>query len=184
MEKLIEECRLPGYEFMGDLVRNKLKRCDDGVKIYPLAKLCKPEVIELKNFCRIRDFSFIWGGQGVVIGEYSDIQPHVVVWGGGDLKIGDYVSVGVGTVILTATYDYRAPKMVDGLPNETKTLFGTVIIEDNCYIGAHCTIMPNVKIAEGSVIGANSLVLKDTEPFGIYVGSPCKKIGNRPKGEK
>jgi len=172
---------LSGMEFMGDNVKDKLKRCGEGVRIYPLAKLCKPEVIELSNNCRIRDFAFIWGGQGVIVGDYSDVQPHVVVWGGGDLKIGNYVSVGVGTIILTATYDYNASKMVDGLPDETNTLFGTVIIEDNCYIGAHCTIMPNVKIGEGCVIGANSLVLKDTEPFGIYVGSPCRKIGERPK---
>jgi dTDP-4-amino-4,6-dideoxy-D-glucose acyltransferase len=175
---------LSGSELMGDFVRSKLKKCGDNVRLYPLCKIAKPEVVELDDNCRIRDFAFIWGGRGVIVGKYSDVQPHVVVWGGGNLRIGNYVSVGVGTIILTATYDYNSPKMVDGVPDETKTLFGRVIIEDNCYIGAHCTIMPNVKIGEGCVIGANSLVLKDTEPWGIYVGSPCRKIGIRPKGAK
>ena len=41
-------------------------------------------------------------------------------------------------------------------------------------------IMP-VKIGEGAVIGANSFVNKDLDPWGIYVGSPAKKIGERKK---
>lgn len=34
---------------------------------------------------------------------------------------------------------------------------------------------------EGTSIGANSLVLKSTEPWGIYAGSPIKKLKNRKK---
>jgi galactoside O-acetyltransferase len=36
-------------------------------------------------------------------------------------------------------------------------------------------------LAEGSVIGANSLVTKSTEPWTIYVGSPAKPVKARPK---
>jgi acetyltransferase-like isoleucine patch superfamily enzyme len=48
------------------------------------------------------------------------------------------------------------------------------------YIGAKSVIMP-VTIGEGAVIGAGSFVNKDLDPWGIYVGSPAKKIGERPK---
>ena len=42
--------------------------------------------------------------------------------------------------------------------------------------------MPGVSIAEGVVVGANSVVTKDlTEPWSIYLGSPCKKIRDRVK---
>ncbi len=34
---------------------------------------------------------------------------------------------------------------------------------------------------EGCVIGAGSFVNKDCEPWGIYVGSPARKIATRPK---
>jgi galactoside O-acetyltransferase len=180
---MCEYCKLLGIELMGDNVKNRLKTCGEGVRLYPLAKLCKPEVIELGNFCRIRDFVFIWGGLSVTIGSFTDIQPHVIIWGGGETKIGDYVSVGVGTVLLSAGYDHKAGlRMVDGLPDdETKTLFGKLTIQNDAYIGAHCTIMPNVVIGEGAIIGANSLVLRDIEPWSINIGSPCKKIAERPK---
>ena len=41
--------------------------------------------------------------------------------------------------------------------------------------------MPNVVLAEGSVVGANSVITKDTEPWTVYVGSPAKPIKKRNK---
>ena len=45
-------------DLMGENVKAKLKKCGEGVKIYPLAKLAFPHVIELGNHCKIRDFRF------------------------------------------------------------------------------------------------------------------------------
>jgi dTDP-4-amino-4,6-dideoxy-D-glucose acyltransferase len=36
--------------------------------------------------------------------------------------------------------------------------------------------MPGVTLAEGSVVGSNSVLTKDTEPWTIYVGNPAKPI--------
>lgn len=171
----------PGNEFMGDNVRTLLKKCAESAKIFPLAKLCKPEVIEIGDWARIHDFVFMWGGLGIKIGKYNDIQPMVNIWGGGELIMGDYISVGGGSQLLTATYDYKGYRMVDGLPDgQTNTLFGKLTIENDVYIGVNCTIMPNVIIGEGAVIGGGSFVNKDIEPWSINVGSPSKKIGVRP----
>jgi acetyltransferase-like isoleucine patch superfamily enzyme len=57
-------------------------------------------------------------------------------------------------------------------------LGGKLIVGDDVYIGARCTIMP-VTIGEGAVIGAGSLVTKDCEPWGIYVGNPARKVSER-----
>jgi acetyltransferase-like isoleucine patch superfamily enzyme len=172
-----------GTEYMGDNVRDKLKKCGVGVKINPLSKMCKPEVIELDDYCRICDFVFIWGGLGVRIGKYTDIQPHVTIWGGGEIVIGDYVSVAVGAVLLTAVYSHKEGlRMVDGLPDgATHALYGKLVIKNDVYIGANCTIMPDVTIGEGAIIGAGSFVNKNVEPWSINVGSPARKIGERPK---
>ncbi|EPP8196536.1 acyltransferase [Campylobacter lari] len=51
-----------------------------------------------------------------------------------------------------------------------------IIIEDDVWIGANVTIMPNITIKKGSIIGACSLVTKDTEEYTIYAGTPAKKI--------
>lgn len=170
-------------ELMGENVKNKLKKCGEGVKIYPLAKLAFPHLIDLGNHCKIRDFAFIFAGMGVTIGEYSDMQPHTVIWGGGETIIGNRVSIGPGSVLLSAVYSHaEGLKMVDGLEEgSSKALYGKLVIQDDVYIGANCTLMPNITIGEGAVIGAASFVNKDVEPWGIYVGSPAKKIGERNK---
>jgi galactoside O-acetyltransferase len=170
-------------ELMGDNVRDKLRSCGEGVKIYPLAKIAFPHVVDLGNHCKIRDFVFIFAGMGVKIGEYTDVQPNTIIWGGGETIIGNRVSTGPGTVFLSAVYSHeKGYKMVDGLGEGTsKALYGKLVIEDDVYIGARCTIMPNITIGEGAIIGAASFVNKNVEPWGIYVGSPAKKIGERPR---
>jgi acetyltransferase-like isoleucine patch superfamily enzyme len=174
---------MSGTEYMGDNVRDKLKKCGVGVKINPLSKICKPEVIELDDYCRICDFVFIWGGLGVRIGKYTDIQPHVAIWGGGEIVIGDYVSVAVGAALLTAVYSHKEGlRMVDGLlEGATHALYGKLVIKNDVYIGANCTLMPNITIGEGAIIGAGSFVNRDIEPWSINVGSPARKFGERPK---
>ena len=60
-------------------------------------------------------------------------------------------------------------------------------IKKKVYIGKHAilgtgtTVLPGGELGEGSVSGANSLVKKPLEPWGIYAGSPCKKIKDRSK---
>ena len=168
-------------ELMGEHVKSKLKKCGEGVKVYPLAKLAYPHVIELGNYCRIRDFVFIFAGQGVVVGDYSDLQPTSVIWGGGTTIIGNRVSVGPGTVLLSAVYSHEPGlKMVDGMPEgASKALYGKLVIGDDVYIGANCTLMPEITVGDGAVIGAGSFVNKDVEPGTIVAGSPARKIGLR-----
>lgn len=178
----MEPYSIEGVELMGENVKQKLRSCGEDVKIYPMAKIAFPHVVDLGSHSKVRDFAFIFAGEGVTIGEYTDVQPHTTIWGGGLTIIGDRVSTGPGTVFLSATYSH-APglKMVDGMGDgESKVLGGRLVIGNDVYIGAHSTIMP-VTIGEGCVIGAGSFVNKDCEPWGIYVGSPAKRIGERPK---
>lgn len=56
------------------------------------------------------------------------------------------------------------------------TLNGGAVVGDDCFIGSKATILENIEVAHKNVIGSLSLVASDTEPNGIYVGIPCKKI--------
>lgn len=53
---------------------------------------------------------------------------------------------------------------------------GKITVGDGCWIGTNVTILPGVNIRNGCVIGAGSLVTKDCEPNGLYVGVPAKRI--------
>lgn len=51
-----------------------------------------------------------------------------------------------------------------------------VIIKRGCWIGGNTIILPGVKIGEGCVIGAGSLVRKDCEPNSLYAGNPARLV--------
>ncbi len=155
-------------------------------KIAEQAIIFGPELAEIGDNSRVCDFANISAGKGVTIGKCTDIQVGAKVWGGGELVVGDYVTVGPNTVLLTAIYDYQTPlgeplRMVDFVSEDERHAdYGLLTIEDDVYIGANCTIMPDITLGEGSIIGAGALVTKCTEPWSINVGVPAKKVGERP----
>jgi maltose O-acetyltransferase len=53
---------------------------------------------------------------------------------------------------------------------------GPVIIENDVWLGTGVVILPNITIGEGAVVGANSVVTKDVEPYTIVGGSPARFI--------
>ena len=113
-------------------------------------------------------------GRKVSVGEHS-----VINWGCTfdgriyPINIGDNVSIGPDATILTLGHDPRSQTF------ENKG--GPVTIEDRCWIAYRSTVLPDVTMAEGSVLGAGSVLTKNTEPFGIYAGIPATKVGERPK---
>ncbi len=54
-----------------------------------------------------------------------------------------------------------------------------ILIDDDVWIGYGVQIMPGVHIASGCVIGAGTIVTKDTEEYGECVAFPAKKLGAR-----
>ena len=55
---------------------------------------------------------------------------------------------------------------------------GHCVIGDYCFLGVNSSIIDGVNIAEGCVIGAGATVTRDTEPWGVYIGTPAKRIGD------
>ena len=169
-------------ELMGENVKPMLKFCGKEVRIYPLTKIIYPEKAELDDFSIINDYCFIDAGGEFKLGKYSIITWHCLVEGRAKVYIGDRCFVGPGSKFLSSTYKLNGYYTCEFLPDECHdTLYGDIIVKDEAYIGANVTIMPGVTIGEGAVVGANALINKDLEPWGIYVGTPCKKIGEREK---
>jgi virginiamycin A acetyltransferase len=58
-------------------------------------------------------------------------------------------------------------------------LKGDTIIGNDVWIGEHSTILAGVKIGDGVIIGARSVVASDVEPYTIVCGNPAKPIRRR-----
>ena len=175
-------------EFMGQEVVSKLKKKGVGVKIYPCAKICSPERVEIGDHTRLCDYALIHPEQGqITIGRYCDFEPYSLIWGAGRLIIGDFVNFGPGMKIMGNSYEYRDGDIAVGTVEQTHSsiINGDLVIEDHVCFGADVTVLAGVhKIGEGAFVGAQALVTHDLEPWGVYVGSPARKIGERPRCAK
>ena len=60
---------------------------------------------------------------------------------------------------------------------------GDTVIGNDVWIGQNATILPGVHIGDGAIVGANSVVARDVEPYSIVVGNPVKLIRYRFDGE-
>ena len=78
-----------------------------------------------------------------------------------------------------STYPFRVfGKAWKDVPMDAKNK-GDTIIGNDIWIGNSATIMQGVKIGHGSIIGTNSLVTKDVEPYSIVGGNPAAVIRKR-----
>ena len=53
---------------------------------------------------------------------------------------------------------------------------GDTVIGNDVWIGNSVTMMQGIHIGDGAIIGTNSLVTKDVEPYSIVGGNPAKLI--------
>lgn len=53
---------------------------------------------------------------------------------------------------------------------------GRVVIGNRVFIGADSIVLPNVRIGDDVVVGANSTISRDLESGFVYAGTPVKKI--------
>lgn len=112
---------------------------------------------------------------GVNVGEGCYLE-HSIKYGAEPylIEIGDFVRIANNTSIYThgGIFSLRL------LYNDSKLdHFGKVKIGDYSYIGAHCMIMPGVKIGERCVIGGGSVVTKSVPDGCMVAGNPAKYIG-------
>ena len=56
---------------------------------------------------------------------------------------------------------------------------GDTIVGNDVWIGQNSTILPGVHIGDGAIIGLNSVVGSDVEPYTIVVGNPARKVKKR-----
>lgn len=167
-------------DLMGEHVLDKVKYHGKNVKVWSLAKIINPEFAVLGDECRILDFAFVDAKESFVLGKYSIVCWHCVIEGHAHVTIGNRCFIGPGSKLLGSTYEFNGYYTNEHLPEKTHaTKYGDIIISDDAYLGANCVVMPGVTIGEGAVVGSNAFVNKDLEPWGIYVGAPARKIGER-----
>ena len=123
------------------------------------------------------------------VGKFTYGEPTVLSWGEkATLVIGNFCSIAGGVTILLGG-EHR-PDWVTTFPfskffTEFQTITGhpatkgDVTIGNDVWIGMNSLILSGVNIGDGAVIGANSVIARDVEPYSMVAGNPAKLIRKR-----
>lgn len=144
-----------------------------GVIVFPTTKIVGLEHIKFGHHVIIDDFVFIYALDEHIIGSYVHIASFTSITGGGKFYMDDFTTISSGCRILTGTDDFLGNGLTNStIPEEYRAVRrGTVRIERYAIIGANCVILPDVTIGEGCAVGAGSVVTRDLEPWGVYIGN-------------
>jgi len=114
--------------------------------------------------------------KNITIGANVAINSNTYINGVGGVEIQDYVLIGSNVTISSGKHpiDGRYPEVI-----ERQVIPQKIIICKGVWIGSGAVIMPGITLGVGSIIGANAIVTKDTDPYSINAGSPSSCIGFR-----
>ncbi len=108
-------------------------------------------------------------GKNIKVGKNVFINACCRFQDQGGIEIGDGTLIGHNTTIATLNHDFNPETRANITPKSVK-------IGKNVWIGSDCTILPDVEIGDGAIIGAGSVVTKSIGKNCIAVGNPARVI--------
>ena len=135
----------------------------------------------------------------IIVGDFSyiadsDFESHVTHhydFIGDRLIIGKFCQIAAGVEFVmnganhmmnaVTTFPFNMLEGWDMEPPKTSDLplKGDTVIGNDIWIGQNAVILPGVHIGDGAIIGANSVVGRDVNPYTIVVGNPAKILRKR-----
>jgi len=115
----------------------------------------------------------------IEIGHHTHFAPGCILYGWGGLTVGPYCNIAGHCVLATIGHD---PLIRDKPMALVPGVSGPITLVEDVWLGANVTVTANVIIAKGCIIGANAVVTKSTEEYGLYTGIPAKRLRDRKNG--
>ncbi len=123
--------------------------------------------------------------------EFESHVTHLYEWNGDRLIIGKFCQIASGVEFVMnganhqmnaiSTFPFYTLEGWDMEPPETSDLplKGDTVIGNDVWIGQNAVILPGVHIGDGAIIGADSVVGSNVEPYTIVIGNPARKLRKR-----
>jgi len=161
----------------------KLKQCGQDVRISDQVCIRSPHLVSVGDHVAIDSFTHIT--TALELGNYIHIGPHVSIIGGSKTAfiMRDFAAVAAGCRIICASDEVilgtgiAAPFVPARFRNVVRS--APVIMEKHSVLFTNCVVMPGVRLGEGAVAAACSVIKEDLEPWTVYQGDPAVAVCRR-----
>lgn len=113
----------------------------------------------------------------VDVGRNVRIGNNFILNCGSKVVIGDDVTISANVFI--GTTDVQISSNLNQSFSEWPTTEKPVYIESGCFIGFGAVLLPGVKLGQGCIVGANSVVRGEFAPGSIIAGNRAQVLRNR-----
>lgn len=152
------------------------RECGDDVTIYEWVRILGADRMTIGSHVIVDDFVFLDGRAGLTLGSWVHISMFASIFGGGEALIGDFVNVAAGSRLITGSDLFDGSGLAGAtIPDEFRAVErGRIVLGDHVMVSANAVVLPNVKVGEGTVVGAGSVVTGDLPPWTIAFGQPAR----------
>ena len=126
----------------------------------------------------MRDVIIQTGEGGTVrVGDFSCLHPRTLLSAvKGSIMIGARVQIAANCAFFPYNHGIDADTRIMDQPITSR---GAITLADDAWIGTGVIVLDGVRIGEGAVVGAGSVVTKDVPSHAIAVGNPARILGYR-----
>lgn len=128
-----------------------------------------PELFEQTNVL----FNYPFFGDKLIIGKFCQIAHGTTfIMGAANHRLGSATTYPFN--VMGGVWREISTPHIEELPHK-----GDTVIGNDVWLGRNCTILPGVKIGNGAIVAACSVVTKDIAPYTVVGGNPARFLKKR-----
>lgn len=128
-----------------------------------------PELFEQTNVL----FNYPFFGDKLIIGKFCQIAHGTTfIMGAANHRLGSATTYPFN--VMGGVWREISTPHIEALPHK-----GDTVIGNDVWLGRNCTILPGVKIGNGAIVAACSVVTKDVAPYTVVGGNPARFLKKR-----
>lgn len=126
---------------------------------------------DVHSTARVYGSTRIWYPPNLRMDAHAVMGPRVNCYCMAPVTLGEKAIVSQGAHLCGGTHDIA--------DRDFQLVIKPITVERGAWVAAEAFVGPGVVVGEFAVVGARAVVLRNAEPYGVYVGNPAQLVKQR-----